>query len=228
MKSRNILIVGAHLDDIEIGMGAYLNRLRKPELNNNIKIVICSTGSLHHRINQPEKYAKRLEATKSNFQGIDVFTFQEAIDTNFEEHRFNINRFLDNIVKEEFPDGVEVVFGPSADLHNDHKIVKDLVDVLARPDLGIELYLMYCIPGSGMYNEMYGTNQTQYSKFFFSYDSFSEKKILLKRYSECEILQDCGGIRSIEGIKLSNKYWGKINCKKDYAEQFNIGFMNVY
>lgn len=223
MENKNILVIGAHLDDIEIGMGAMLFDLADPKKNNTIKYVVCSTGQLNHRINYPEKYAGRIEANTNNFRGLEGHVYQNAIDVNFAEHRFDLNRFIESSKELLFPDGVDIIFGPQSDLHNDHRIIKELVDIIARPDTGLEMYLMYNIPGSGKFNELYGSRNTA-SKHFFGFNSFKKKKSVLNRYRDCGILQKKGGLKSIKGIKGANKHWGNFTGRTKYAEQFDIGF----
>lgn len=224
-KNKNILFIGPHLDDIEIGAGMYLNALKESSLNNTVKIICCSRGALHHRINHPDQYNLRLETKKKNFSGVEEITYEADIDINFKEAAFDLNYFIENAAGMLFPDGIDIIIGPSSDMHQDHRVIKEIVDVLARPDQGIERYLMYVIPGSESFDTLYGGYQPHLSKYFYSFDNFKPKKKMLDGYVQAGVMP-ANGIRSVKGIKKACSYWGAIANRKKYSELFNIGFIS--
>lgn len=225
IRNKDILIVGTHCDDIEIGMSEYLAYLSRPEFDNNIKIIICSSGSYAHKLKDFNRYHSRLEAAKENLKKYTPIIFDPAIDTQFYDHYQDLKTFLEINVKEAFPQGPDIIIGPNADQHKDHQIIKEHLDIIARPLNGVRGYLMYKIPSSSIYSDMYSNNRPM-SVFNFGYPDFKNKNNMLKPYTK-SVLDKKGSLNAIEGIKTTNQFWGRA-INMPFAEQFEIGFWNEY
>lgn len=116
-KSMNILVIGAHPDDMEIACGGSLAKLC--DAGHNICGLVVSNGEMGG--NSP---SRRREAKKSaEFLGLSRLEIWDFPDTKLDHFILEITKQIEMIVDELKPD---VVFTHSIhDLHQDHKAVHD-------------------------------------------------------------------------------------------------------
>lgn len=220
IKDKKILFIGAHLDDIEIGAGAFLiNSLKKTD---NVYAYVFSLG----RKDEKEKEENhRLNIYKHNMKFIGVNPakiyptsniFMKKVDTEFyksevqEKLRYHINEIL-RIVEPDI-----IVFN-SPDHHNDHKILNSIVKEFARPINSKSLILMeYEIPSSSY-------DQKNIWNYYHSYNlSVSVKKTeMLLNYEKYKFLRKDGDLRSIKYMETSFELNGKLTSSQ-YAERFRL------
>jgi len=221
------IFIGAHLDDIEIGCGAYLSKLKEEGVLEYIdkKFLILSEGMFKNPIDLSRK---RREAFEINMEKLGIKEneykiISQRMDTEFHKHYHEIKYYLNELLKEAYDsyDDIEVYFH-SADNHHDHQLVNKLVKEIFRPFFVVKL-IEYEIPGSNLYNKP-GDNFNQY--FLFDEKIAQKKKELLESYKNISLF-DVPDIRGIEMIMKHNEFYGskfREYDEKIFAERYNIIF----
>jgi N-acetylglucosamine malate deacetylase 1 len=112
-KGKKILIVGAHPDDIEFGLGATLNQIKKE----NIKCVIFSdTVNLNGDV-----IIKELENSLKNIYNVDFVLKKNIENLNFVNQEREIKQALYDIKQDFKPD---IIFSTSRNSYNpDHQVL---------------------------------------------------------------------------------------------------------
>ena len=154
---KQIVLFGAHLDDIEIGMGGTLLKLLQDSNKYNIDIHIMCKGRSEKDGN------KRKKVFKKNIKNILKYTKNSTI--NYTLHDFidlelpyNIKRLNSTIsrIMNCYENVYRVYSNSNEDIHYDHKILCDAVIVGTRPNLGnINEVLFYKIPFSTKNEELF-------------------------------------------------------------------------
>jgi LmbE family N-acetylglucosaminyl deacetylase len=123
IKKMNILAIGAHPDDIEIGCGGTLAKYADYEHNIFLYIATCGTagGNGTVRKKEQEKAAEILKA-KEIFWG-------DYIDTEIEIHKEAIMK-IENVIKKIKPDSIFVNFPD--DTHQDHRHIAAITNSATR------------------------------------------------------------------------------------------------
>jgi len=159
-KIKNIYVVAAHLDDIEIGLYTYLKRLIQDPLNIiNLSIYIGSLGldTKPMDLNKARRsiFYKNLETLRlpglSGFSGESQTTgsilctvSEEARDLEFPEHFQKLHSDIEQFIKNNYTknqkentenmENKENIFIYNAkDIHRDHSTINDICNVIARP-----------------------------------------------------------------------------------------------
>lgn len=116
-KSMNILVIGAHPDDMEIACGGTLAKLC--DAGHNIWGLVVSSGEMGGNSPSRLKEAKK----SSEFLGLSRLEIRDFPDTRLDHFILEITKQIEMIVDELKPD---VVFTHSIhDLHQDHRSVHD-------------------------------------------------------------------------------------------------------
>jgi N-acetylglucosamine malate deacetylase 1 len=214
---KNILIVVAHPDDAELGMGGTISKLSK---NNNITLCILCKGNRPGR-EYVEK--KRIRALNKNINTLDI---KKLYINNFSDvsldtiPHIEITKYLNDIIYKVKP---EIVFtNYENDIHVDHQLVSKAVRVACRmrPDSTVKTLYEFSIPGSGEWN----FKNINYNTFFDIQKYSKQKYKCIKKY-KTEI-QKYPDPLSIKKIKIRDEYYGGI-CGVKKAEPF-ICIFNKY
>ena len=205
----NILAVGAHWDDIELGCGLTLKAL-KDKGHNIFSSVICSS---QYGVNENEgmKESEALECGLKSFEliGSTYIPTDKESNSNLTYNK-KIKKILEEIVNIKKIDTVFTHwFG---DLNTDHKATWDICRTSFRN-----------VKNSFMYqSNSYSDNVNIFKPNFYSTftkDEYSFKEKLLSHYViEWEKRKN----RWTREIFERERYWGYI-AKNDYAEGFQIG-----
>jgi len=205
----NILAVGAHWDDIELGCGLTLKSL-KEKGHNIFSAVICSSQYGAHE-NEGMTESEALESGLKSFELIGATYLPTEKQNNSKlSYNKNIMQILENIINDKKIDTVFTHwFG---DLNTDHKATWDICRTSFRN-----------VKNSFMYqSNSYSDNVNIFKPNFYSTftkDEYSFKEKLLSHYViEWEKRKN----RWTREIFERERYWGYI-AKNDYAEGFQIG-----
>jgi LmbE family N-acetylglucosaminyl deacetylase len=117
-KPLNILLLGAHCDDIEIGCGATLLRLSKEQKINHVKwVVLTSTDERKQEARaSAEHFLKDIPSKE-----IIIYDFNDSI---LGENKLEVKNFLELCKKNFSPD---IIFTHHRhDLHQDHSLISEL------------------------------------------------------------------------------------------------------
>ena len=201
---KRIMLIGAHLDDIEIGAFALILDLisgKYPKVY--LSINIFSSGFYGHN---SEKIEARKKAFQKNMEMIidhaeansvnlklNLYINDELLDTEFPEHII----FIKNEIYYKFFDfSPEILIFNSKDKHSDHYIINDIIHEVCIPsrrkNKTSELeFFEFEIPGSSFLNH----SSFNYN-FIYSKKIKKLKELALANYIEAGILREDGDRRS--------------------------------
>ena len=203
-KSENILVFGAHPDDIEIGMGGTVTKLSR--LGYNVKLVIAT---LPNFTQNDKKEERRMEAIRSSkVMGCPEHDFLDLPPEQMMHSRKLIG-IMDKYMLDYRPAAVFTQW--IGDSHQDHQALTKSVISGSRDTTDLYMYET-TIPG-GI------TEQACRPQLFVDMTDFIEPK---KSALECFESQQarCGPIW-IDAIVGRAAYRGyQLNCK--YAEAFEV------
>ncbi|MGD9534937.1 MAG: PIG-L deacetylase family protein [Candidatus Nitrosocosmicus sp.] len=203
-KSKNILVFGAHPDDLEIGMGGTVTKLSR--LGFNVKLVIAT---LPNFTQNDKKEERRMEAIRSSkVMGCPEPDFLDLPPEQMTHSRSLIGT-IDKYIQDYKP--VAVFTQWIGDSHQDHQALTKSVISGSRDTTDLYMYET-TIPG-GI------TEQAFRSQLFIDITDFIDPK---KSALECFDSQQvrCGPIW-IDAIIGRAAYRGyQLNCK--YAEAFEV------
>lgn len=186
---KNIYVVAAHLDDVEIGLFTYLNRLTKKNEVINISIYICSTGldNKSFDLNKARKKVfyenmnKLRDSSDNKLIGsmLNVVGL-EAIDTEFPERFLKVRLDIEKFIKDTYmlnEEDENILIYNARDIHRDHTVVNDICNVIARP---------ITQGGSWDWNEVLNFNipLNDYEKYGMDYQSQNNGSIFLELTKE--------------------------------------------
>jgi len=129
-KGLNILALGAHCDDIEIGCGGTLLKLFEQYPINHIKWVVFASNE--------QRKQEAIDSAEAFLKGIDnkeiiVLDYKDAF---LEQSKFEIKAFFETIKKGFDPDLVFTHYRD--DRHQDHRLLSDLAWNTFRSHLILE------------------------------------------------------------------------------------------
>jgi len=196
-----IVVIGAHPDDFEIGLGMRLmDHVKKGDY---VVGIICSDG---------EKSGKRKIRLKeaecaAKYIGIKKLYKLHFPDTNFPSLTTVKDR-LEKIINKEKPSMVYTHF--KEDLHQDHRIVSEASAIACRR-----------VPNILNYKSLSTFHNSFYPHFFHigSEEDFQKKKELLEIYKS-QIERN--GIVDLNKMKIDLKFYASFipSFKDSYAEPF--------
>ena len=205
----NILAVGAHWDDIELGCGLTLKKL-KENGHNIFSVVVCSS-QYGKDVDEGMKESEALENGLKSFEIIG----SNYISTNKElnsELKYNkkIMQILEEIANNKKIDSVFTHW--YGDLNTDHKATWEISRTAFR---NVKNFFMY-------QSNSYSDNVNNFKpNFYFSFNQneYAVKEKLLSQYTtEWNRRKN----RWIREIFERERFWGHISGN-DYAEGFQIG-----
>lgn len=195
---KNILVFGAHPDDIELGVGGTVARYI--EEGSNVLMVVVTTPS-QQRIEECKSAAKILGA---ELKMLNIL----------QEELVNIRSLVikfDNIIKAFNPD--EIYTHWIHDSHQEHKFVTQAVIASSRKNLCSVYMYEQTIP-SGI------TEGTFKAQLFIDISEFIEQKLKAIEINESQFMPN-RGIEWLEAVKGRCAYRGyQIGVK--YAESFEV------
>ena len=206
-----ILIIVAHPDDAEFGMGGTISKLSK---NNDVPLWVLCRGNRPGGSLNVENLRKT--ALNKNIKSLGIKKLIQHVydDVSLDKHsNLSINSYVSSIINKIQPDIVYTNY--SNDIHSDHQIVSKSVRVTCRPrhNSSVKTLYEFSIPGSGEWN-FKGIN---YNTFFNIEESSKIKYKCIDRYTT--ELQQSPDPLSSEYIKYRDLYYGSIAGYKQ-AEPF--------
>ena len=205
----NILAIGAHWDDIELGCGLTLKKL-KEKGHNIFSVVVC--GSQYGKDeNEGMKESEALEYGLKSFEliGADYIPTDKEPNSKLAYNKKTM-QLLEGIANNKKIDTVFTHwFG---DLNTDHKATWEISRTAFR---NIKNFLMY---QSNSYSD--NVNIFKPNLFFsFSQEQYLFKEKILSQYVSEWARRE---IRWKREIFERERYWGHISGN-DYAEGFQVG-----
>ncbi len=190
-------MVGAHLDDIEFGLGGSLARYST--VNTIRAIVLCNGRSAEDSTHRKKAFVENMLELKIPHQIFEIPDL--TLHNNFRE----VVSILQEEVNTYMPD---VVFGPcESDLHRDHQVVGESLRLTCRPirKCSVREFYQYKIPGSSDWSFI-----EHHFNVGFDISKYIETKVKLCRRYIGEIKEDDTHPCSLSGIKITNESDGKI------------------
>lgn len=196
----NVLAIGSHPDDIEIGCGGAL--LRHKAKGDTVRMLVLTAGGMGGDASDVSLETVRCQEAfaAAKIMGIPVDCWDYK-DTEIPETYDLIDR-IETIVQEFKPDRVYIPYGQ--DTHQDHRVTSNVAKSACR---NVKQILEYEEPSS--YNSFNATYWIDIS------DYIEKKKEAIAAHvsqGHKEILK----IKSIEGLNLYRGYQSKV----EYAEGF--------
>jgi LmbE family N-acetylglucosaminyl deacetylase len=123
----DVLCLGAHPDDIEIGCGGTLLKLAAARLLRVTVVIMTAT---------PERRAEAIASAVEFFPGVDVdVRFGELPDGRLPAHWDRVKLMLNEIGTSIYP---HLIFAPRTDdAHQDHRLIGELVPTVWRDSLAL-------------------------------------------------------------------------------------------
>ena len=205
----NILAIGAHWDDIELGCGLTLKKL-KEKGHNIFSVVVCSSQYGKDE-NEGMKESEALENGLKSFKliGADYIPTDKEPNSKLAYNK-KIMQILEGIANNKKIDAVFTHW--YGDLNTDHKATWEISRTAFR---NVKNFLMY-------QSNSYGDNVNIFKpNLFFSFNQeqyLFKEKILSQYVSEWARRE----IRWKREIFERERYWGHISGN-DYAEGFQVG-----
>lgn len=205
----NILAVGAHWDDIELGCGLTLKKL-KENGHNIFSVVVCSSQYGKDE-NEGMKESEALEYGLKSFEliGADYIPTDKEPNSKLTYNK-KIMQILEGIVNNKKIDTVFTHwFG---DINTDHRATWDISRTAFR---NVKNFLMF-------QSNSYSDNVNIFKpNFYFSFNKkeYAFKEKILSQYVSEWIRRE---IRWKREIFEREQYWGHISGN-DFAEGFQIG-----
>ena len=221
MIMNNILIVAAHLDDVELGMGGTVLKLTANK-NNRVHVVIICNGDVPNRGGRRDgnkRYSTFMRNIKSmKIDKSDVYNFDYPSNRLQSEDFNEIISKIDRIISTIQP---KIVYTHNCDdINMDHRIVSETVRVCTRPrhTSTVDILYEFPIPGS-----------TEWNHKPFTYNVVEDITLhhdnKLKYFGRYGTeIRETPDPMSFEKIKTRDEYYGSI-YGYDKVEVFKLIFM---
>ena len=215
---KKILIIAAHPDDAEFGMGGTISKLSK---DNNVTLCVLCRGNRPGSNLNVENLRKN--ALNENIKSLGITKLIQHVydDVSLDKHsNLSINSYISSIINQIQPNIVYTNY--SNDIHIDHQIVSKSVRVACRPRHNSPVTALYefSIPGSGEWN----FQGIDYNTYVNIEENINVKYKCINRYTT--ELQQSPDPLSIEYIKYRDLYYGSISGYRQ-AEPFICIFNRV-
>lgn len=210
-----VLIVTAHLDDFEFGMGGTTARLC--EEGHQVRLIVLCKGD---RPGSEHVWFSRCEANVNNCNdiGIDDVEYHEYSDTRLDQvPQTELCDLISQPIRDWQPSIVYTHHG--RDVHRDHRIVSDVTRVACRmrSNSPVDELYEFSIPGSTEWSH----ESSQFNVYSDITDHASDKMEMIYRY-DTELREPPDPL-SLQMIETRDKYHGSL-CGVDRAETFKLIF----
>ena len=198
----NILALGAHCDDIEIGCGGTLLKLFENYKVDHIKWVVFASNPIRKQeaINCAEQFLESIESKE-----ILVFDYRDAF---LEQSKFEIKDQFEALKKDFNPDIVFTHY--RQDRHQDHRLLSDLAWNTFRSHLILEYEIPKYDGDLGIPNCFFHLNPDQAKrKVSYMLNAYESQKS--KHWFDEETFLSLMRIRGMESA-----------CQEKYAEAFHV------
>ncbi|MAF26181.1 hypothetical protein CL634_11520 [bacterium] len=214
MGHNKIMLIAAHPDDVEFGMGGTAAKLSKSY--HIEELILCQgdrPGSEH--VQGIRTRALSDNATQLGINRTTILTFS---DVKLDQVPFlELVRIINSHVQEMTPSIVYTNHGH--DIHRDHQLVSEAVRVVSRPrkESSIDELYEFSIPGS----TEWGSGNCRFNVYEDITETFDIKMNCISRYyTEARTYPDP---TSLDKIKARDVYHGSL-CGCDKAEAFKLIF----
>jgi len=205
IKGINYYIVVAHLDDIEFGLTKYLKKIKETD---NVFIYVASGGFYKH--SDSTNFARRQTQIKNTHEifskkiKINIRIENSKYDTLFFKNKCEIRDSLEYWISDKVNNkNKNILISIAPDIHDDHRIISELCDVIARPNLRnfskskFQSYIKFYIPDNYNYLTTYNLGPVntfdtlRYNTIYYklTQDDLEFKSKILKRYPK-EIIRN--------------------------------------
>ncbi|MDE1871608.1 MAG: PIG-L family deacetylase [Candidatus Micrarchaeota archaeon] len=205
VRKDNVLFVGAHPDDIELGcLGTIMNYLRKGK---DITCVIASDGEDGN--NNAKKYNRLTESRRSltgaGLKENDII-FLHLPDRRLEIHKLVMIERLEDIFKKK---GINKVFlHTNKETHQDHKTVYEAATSAARN-----------VPAVFIYESNSSTISDFSPKYFINIGPFVDRKVKLLQHHQSQQDKKYMMVDSVAALARHRGTQSKVHA---YAEGYEI------
>lgn len=197
----NILAIGSHPDDIEIGCGGTL--LRHRANGDQVKMLVLTGGGRGGDINSGNLVFTRMKEAKTAADLIDAtLILWDYTDTEIPETYALVEK-IERIVNEFKPDRVYIPYGQ--DTHQDHRVTSNVAKSACRK---VKQILEYEEPSS--YNSFT-------ANYWIDITDHIEKKLEAIKAHVSQGHKEILKAKSIEGLNLYRGYQSNV----EYAEGFS-------
>jgi LmbE family N-acetylglucosaminyl deacetylase len=197
----NILAIGSHPDDVEIGCGGAL--LRHRAKGDTVKVLVLTQGGRGAETAGAELESIRLREAIAAATLLDVeIECWDYPDTELQESAELVNR-IEAVVNEFKPDRVYIPYGQ--DTHQDHRVTSNAAKSACRK---VKQILEYEEPSS--YNSFT-------ANYWVDITPYIEKKLDSIKLHESQGHKEILKAKSIEGLNLYRGY----QASTEYAEGFS-------
>lgn len=198
---KKVLIIAAHPDDAEFGMGGTLARLAE-----TCEVTVCILCKGDHP-GVAESQSSRENALKSNVKQLKIkqLFHNNFCDVSLDTVAFaKISTYLTGIIDEVQPDTVFTHY--KNDIHIDHRIVSAATRVACRPRKGCSVTALYEYPVAG--STEWSFDGIVYNTFFSIQNYTMLKYTCIGRYkSEMKNVPDP---LSIDSLKARDIHYGSL------------------
>lgn len=219
-ERNNILIIGAHLDDIEIGVAGTAMRSIQQQNSDVYGLVVCKGNTPNRLVDATDS---KLRVFNDNMKEIGMKDWKclECDDQEISAVSYNVLAAqIQDYIYEVSADVVYV--NNSDDINIDHRIVSDITRVATRPrsSCPVRALYEYYIPGSSDWN--FTSHDQRFNVAVDITEYFKKKLELVSRYTS-EIRTGFDPL-TLSNISNISEYYGSI-FGFDKAEVFKLIYM---
>lgn len=214
MRHNKIMVIAAHPDDVEFGMGGTVAKLGN---HHYIEQLILCRGD-RPGSEQVQECRSRVLSVNTSHLGISKTHLLTLSDVKLDQVPFlELVRIIDDHVQRVKP--CIVYTNHEHDIHRDHQLVSEAVRIVSRPrkESSINELYEFSIPGS----TEWGSKQSVFNVYENITETSHIKMDCISRYyTEIRKYPDP---TSLDKIKARDVYYGSL-CGCDRAEAFRLIF----
>lgn len=217
-EPQQVLVVVAHPDDAEIGMGM---KIRSLTLKGCRIRIHCLSGGFEARLSADEAIRLRAERQSEAIRageilGVEAYTFGDFRESTFTECRGAINHELFNIMEGFRPDIVYTHY--KDDQHIDHVVTSEVVTTVALRKARDILY----------FRSPYSIGFEPSLHFFGSPSLFDTKRAALSCFAsqtQVDMARLSGGLAKLHYHHIHHRVLERLSPSVDelHSEQFTVG-----